>query len=96
MQWARRWGLFMCWRSTVRGNLFGVLAAVWILFYGVLMAAVVLVLVGRGGGVIPMFHDTTHSTVVIWVNFFQTELMFEIYSKGLVRAIGKVLLMKFS
>ena len=28
--------------------------------------------------------------------FFQTELMFEIRSKGLVRAIGKVLLMKFS
>ena len=28
--------------------------------------------------------------------FFQTELMVEIYSKSLVRAIGKVLLMKFS
>ena len=28
--------------------------------------------------------------------FFQTELMVEIYSKSLVSAIGKVLLMKFS
>ena len=34
--------------------------------------------------------------VVIWVNFFQIEIMVEIYSKGLVRAIVKVLLMKFS
>ena len=34
--------------------------------------------------------------MVICVNFFQTELMGEIYSKGLFRAIGKVLLMKFS
>ena len=32
----------------------------------------------------------------IWVSFFLTELMVAIYSKGLVRAIGKVLLMKFS
>ena len=38
----------------------------------------------------------TCSIVVIWVNFFQTELMVEIYSKSLVRTIGKVLLMKFS
>ena len=30
------------------------------------------------------------------VNFFQNELMVEIYSKGLVRAIGEVLLMNFS
>ena len=29
-------------------------------------------------------------------HFFQTELMVEIYSKSLGRAIGKVLLMKFS
>ena len=29
-------------------------------------------------------------------NFFQTELMVEIYSKSLVRANGKLLLMKFS
>ena len=37
------------------------------------------------------------SIVVIWVNRFQTELMAEkIYSKSLVRAIGKVLLIKFS
>ena len=28
--------------------------------------------------------------------FFQTEIMVEIYSKSLVRAIGKVLLTKFS
>ena len=34
--------------------------------------------------------------MVIYVNFFQTELMVEIYSKSLVRAIGKVLLMEFS
>ena len=34
--------------------------------------------------------------VFIWVNIFQTELMVEIYSKGPVRAIGKVLLMKFT
>ena len=30
--------------------------------------------------------------MVIWVNFFQTELISEIYSKSQVRAIGKVLL----
>ena len=30
------------------------------------------------------------------VNIFQNELMVEIYSKSLVRAIGKVLHMKFS
>ena len=29
--------------------------------------------------------------MVIWVKHFQTELMVEIYSKSLVRAIGKVL-----
>ena len=40
--------------------------------------------------------DPTRSIVVIWVNFFQTELMVEICSRSLVRAIGKVLLMKFS
>ena len=34
--------------------------------------------------------------VVIWVQNFQTEFMVEIYSKSLIRAIGKVLLMKFS
>ena len=38
----------------------------------------------------------THSTVVKGVNFFQTELMVEIYSKSLVRAISKTLFMKFS
>ena len=36
------------------------------------------------------------SIVVIWFKVFQTELMVEIYSKSLVRAIGKVLLIKFS
>ena len=39
--------------------------------------------------------DTTRSIVVIWVNIFQTELMIEIYSKSQVRAIGKVVLIKF-
>ena len=34
--------------------------------------------------------------MVIRVNFFQTELMVEICSVSLVRAIGNVLLMKFS
>ena len=34
--------------------------------------------------------------MVIRVKIFQTEEMVEIYSKSLVRAIGKVLLMKFS
>ena len=32
----------------------------------------------------------------IWVKIFQTESMVEIYSKSLVKAIGKVLLMKLS
>ena len=40
--------------------------------------------------------ETTHSTVVIWVKNFQNELMIEIYSKSLVRAIFKVLLIKIS
>ena len=40
--------------------------------------------------------DPTRSMVVIWVKFFQTESKVEIYSKSLVGAIGKVLLMKFS
>ena len=39
--------------------------------------------------------DITCSIVVIRVNIFQNELMVEIYSKSLIRAIGKVLLMKF-
>ena len=34
--------------------------------------------------------DTTHSTVAIWVKKDQNELMVEIYSKSLVRAIGRV------
>ena len=38
--------------------------------------------------------DTTCSIVVIRVKFFQNELMVEIYSKRLVRGIGKVLLTK--
>ena len=40
--------------------------------------------------------EPTHIIVVIWVQNVQTELMVEIYSKSLVRAIGKVLLMKLS
>ena len=40
--------------------------------------------------------DPTRSIVVIRVNFFQTELMVEICSKSLVRAIGKILLIIFS
>ena len=40
--------------------------------------------------------DPTCSIMVIGVNIFQTELVAEIYSMSLVRAIGKVLLMKFS
>ena len=40
--------------------------------------------------------DPTRSKVVIWVFFFQTELRVKIYSKSLFRAIGKVLLVKFS
>ena len=39
---------------------------------------------------------TVVGIVVIWVKILQTALMVEIYSKSLVRAIGKVLLMKFS
>ena len=34
--------------------------------------------------------------MVIWVKYLQTELMVEIYSKSLVRAIGKVFLVKMS
>ena len=34
--------------------------------------------------------------MVIWVTFFQTELMVEICSKSVVRAIGKVLLIKIN
>ena len=34
--------------------------------------------------------------VVIWVKNVQTELMVEIYSKSLVRPIGKVVLMKIN
>ena len=40
--------------------------------------------------------ETQHSKVAIQVNNFQNELMVDIYYKTLVRAIGKVLLMKFS
>ena len=35
-------------------------------------------------------------TVVIWVNIFQKELMVEIFSNNLVRAIGKALCVKSS
>ena len=40
--------------------------------------------------------DPTHSIVVIWIKLFQTELMVEINSKSLVRAIGKILLVNLS
>ena len=40
----------------------------------------------------PLFACNT----IIWVNFFQTELMVEICSKSLVRAIGKVLLINLA
>ena len=40
--------------------------------------------------------EPTCNIVVMWVKIFQTELMPEIYSKSPVRAIGKVLLVKFS
>ena len=40
--------------------------------------------------------DPTCSIVVIWVKNLQSELMCEIDSKSLVRAIGRILLMKFS
>ena len=40
--------------------------------------------------------DTTHSIVVIQVKMFQNEYTVEMYSKNLVRAIGRVLLMKSS
>ena len=40
--------------------------------------------------------DTTHSTVVIRVKISQNEFMVEIYCKSLVRAIDKVLCVRFS
>ena len=43
-----------------------------------------------------MVRDQTHSIVAIQDNIFQNEIMVEIYSKSLVRDIGKVLLMRFS
>ena len=43
---------------------------------------------------IPCSREPTRSIVVIWVKIVQTELMVEICFKSLVRAIGKVLLMK--
>ena len=47
---------------------------------------------------VPILNDISkgHNTVVIWVKKNQNELMVEIYSKRLVRAIGKVLCMTFS
>ena len=42
--------------------------------------------------VIPLAQrEPTNNIVVIWVKIFQTEIMAEIYSKSLVRVIGKVL-----
>ena len=52
-----------------------------------------------------MFNKDNHKTFLKRPNtqhsgymghFFQTELMVEIYSKSVVRAIGKVFLMEFS
>ena len=40
--------------------------------------------------------EPTNSIVVIWVKFFQSDLMVEICCKSLVRAVGKVLFIKFS
>ena len=40
--------------------------------------------------------DITRSTVVIWVKHFHIEFMVEIYSKSVVRAIGKVFCMKLT
>ena len=51
---------------------------------------------GRGGGVRATVKGTQHARGSIVVTFFQTELMVEICSKSLVRAMGKVLLIKFS
>ena len=42
------------------------------------------------------YSEPTRSIVIIQVKTFKTELMVDIYSKSLVRAIGIVLLMKFS
>ena len=43
-----------------------------------------------------LYKNPARSIVIIWVKFVQTDLMVEIYSKSLVRSIGKVLLMEFS
>ena len=40
--------------------------------------------------------EPKRSIVVIWIKKLQTELMVEIYSKSLVRAIGKIFHMKLS
>ena len=56
-------------------------------------------LVGGGGGEESRYTlkgTNMHQNGHIWVNNFQIESMVEIYSKCLIRAIGKVLLMKFS
>ena len=42
------------------------------------------------------YRDTTRSTVVIQAKNVQNELMVEIYSKSLFRAIGKVIHIRFS
>ena len=38
----------------------------------------------------------TNMLVSLWVKFFQTEFMAEIYYESPVRAFGRVLLIKFS
>ena len=50
-----------------------------------------------GSSMSPVDFKVTQHSVFTWVNFFQIELMVEICSKSLVRAIDKVvLLIKFS
>ena len=45
---------------------------------------------------VTIYGEPTHITMVICVKNFQTEFTVEIYSKSIVTAIGKVLLMEFS
>ena len=52
--------------------------------------------ISRGHIIFVMPTALNTQQVVIIVKNFQNELLFEICSKSLVRAIGKVLLIKFS
>ena len=64
---------------------------------------------GRGRGIVDLYLGAggillykcrylkgTRSIVAIWVKNLQTELIVEIYSKSLVRVIGKIFHMKLS